>query len=316
MVDCSANLKMTKCLKCEQDFAAGQDIIACASCHNIYHLTLNCIEISPTELRVLQLKSGYSLIFKCRRCLNNGGADPLIAENIIDIKSTLDKVVLDTAKIEGLRTDVDSVKAEVLNIKSNISGIVAEEVNKLGLDQIGVAGTSNFPDGSGVNFGTIGEWEDRQKRMSNVIIHNLIDSDDAENDLSNITKVLVKTIDSNIRIVYVRRLGRFTENKDRPLIVKLWTVDMAMSVMRGKKRIMQIVGNKKTGQKLSATTDKTKMQQEQLRKAMTDLRARQAGGESNLLLKYIKGIPTVVEKKRMGPTAGDGVDEDITVDVE
>lgn len=288
---------MTKCQKCEQDFTAGQDIIACASCRNIFHLTLNCIEISPTEIRVLQLKSGYSLIFRCRRCLDSGGGDPLLAESIIDIKCALDKVVLDTAKIEGLRADVDSVKEEVLNIKNNITGIVVEEVNKLGLDRVSGIGGSGADDDSGVNDKTIHEWEDRCNRKKNVMIYNLIDSDNDATDLSNITKVLTKAIDPNIKIVYVRRIGKFDQTKDRPLVVRFSTTEMAASAMRGKKMVMKVVGNKKTGQKLGITTDKTKRQQEQLRRAMTELRNRQDGGESNLILRYVRGIPAVVTRR-------------------
>ncbi|KAG5900419.1 hypothetical protein JTB14_029306 [Gonioctena quinquepunctata] len=89
-------------------------------------------------------------------------------------------------------------------------------------------------------------------------------------------------------LVKVLRLGRPTENsKARPIRAILSNPLLAKKIVSSKNKVEAL------GFKVGC--DRTKLQQYQLKQAVDKLRSRSTKGETNLLIKYFGGVPSVVK---------------------
>lgn len=146
----------------------------------------------------------------------------------------------------------------------------------------------------------ISEVAERQKRASNIIIFNAPESNDVD-------PVIRKQHDKQIVETFLRqvydsipaaaptmdikpfRLGRRVNENIRPLKVTLHSRDDALFLLKNKARIAG-----RTTMKMVA--DLTPMQREHMTNLRKQLETRTLNGEKGITIKYVRGIPKIVER--------------------
>lgn len=141
------------------------------------------------------------------------------------------------------------------------------------------------------------EMDERQYRSKNVIIFGINESasssteDRKKHDKLQVQKALEKIPDVDMEKSIVVRLGKPADNsaKPRPVKVILQNKHQAINVLKNKKKLPQ---------NISASSDKTPYQRDQLRKLREELAERTDSGEKDLTIKYIKSVPRIVKAEK------------------
>jgi len=100
-------------------------------------------------------------------------------------------------------------------------------------------------------------------------------------------KSVLDTLSPNLGTAALTRLGRKSD-KPRPIKVTLLEVHDIFSVLKNKHKLRTSNFNS-----FRITPDRTTMQRNQLREVLSKLEQRKAAGEANIIMKFVKGIPTI-----------------------
>lgn len=187
----------------------------------------------------------------------------------------------------ALGQDINDLKAVILNLQS--------ELRELKSNSQSCASEHDFE-----LF--MQEFEERQARKSNIIIFGAPEQDSRlatasrlNNEKTEVSNLLTK-IHPNLTLpteVKVSRLGKFiaTNERPRPMRVNLGAEKLVHEIIRN------FISAKSTdGQlrHLSISFDRTPRQLDYLKKTKSELRRRQDNGETNLKIKFHRGIPSIV----------------------
>lgn len=184
--------------------------------------------------------------------------------------------VLDT--IKQLKNDVEILKNEIVILKEEKEGH-------------GQASTQ-------INFNSetlVTEIEERKRRAKNLIVYNIKESnktnsaDRLEEEKNIVIKAISDICDINTTNIKLGRIGKYAADKTRPLKVTLTTEDDVIKVLKNKN---------KTDSNIKFASDKTKMQQKFLHEVITKLNDLKSNGILNKTIKYIRGIPTIVDNTK------------------
>ncbi|KAK5644971.1 hypothetical protein RI129_006271 [Pyrocoelia pectoralis] len=137
----------------------------------------------------------------------------------------------------------------------------------------------------GVTEELINEITERQRRASNVIIFNVKESDDDTNVINEIVNTVGGIDTTKLRFF---RLGKPTQNKNRPVKILFNGELDAKNVLRNKPKIL----NKFRDYRIAS--DQTPSQRNYINELRRTLLSRQEKGETNITIKYIHGIPKIV----------------------
>lgn len=129
----------------------------------------------------------------------------------------------------------------------------------------------------------------RQSRVRNLIIFNLPESNNSHSPEEDklLVKSVLDTLSPNLGTAAVSRLGRKSD-KPRPVKVTLLEVSDVFTMIINKHKLRTSNFNS-----FRITPDHTAMQRNQLREVLSKLEQRKAVRESNLVMKFVKGIPTI-----------------------
>lgn len=151
----------------------------------------------------------------------------------------------------------------------------------------------------------IQEIDQRQKRKKNVIIFGSSESGNSVTEMQGQDKQFVSEIlvhsdipDININDIQISRLGKPNSNKSRPLRLIMPNEKVVTSFIKSHQKIRR---NQKF-KKLTIASDKTHMEMEYYHSLKKELKRRQDAGEMNLVIKYRRGIPTIMELEASGST--------------
>lgn len=183
---------------------------------------------------------------------------------------------------------IDSLQTEITKLNSRINHL--EQATEKQVQTLG--STSNSED-------IFKEYYERETRKKNVIIFGQPESNHNVNmqqtDKDSVTKILshicphVNT--SNIKVV---RLGKKipSANADRPRPIKLMLGDSSISSEIFRRSLeLKLMPEFKH---LTITSDKTPKQQMEYKNIRQQLLERKRAGETNVKIKFVKGIPTIV----------------------
>lgn len=139
------------------------------------------------------------------------------------------------------------------------------------------------------------EIQDRQERVNNIIITNLPESgsdnfqERIQQDNDNISEILGECGVSDINFISVR-LGKFTLNKTRALKVTLPNNKLVRKILKNR--------NKTKNPHIRIFSDQTKMQKNYFQQIRNQLQELIDSGDNSKTIKYIKNIPTIVNKNQ------------------
>lgn len=144
----------------------------------------------------------------------------------------------------------------------------------------------------------INEIDQRNLRKGNMVIfgvpeknQDLTAADVVESERNDVNKILKCIIpDNNIPVLNIKRMGVYNNSKCRP--IKLFLEDEKLV----KNYIMKSAALKKNRafQKIYCSFDRTPRQIEYYKDVRKELVRRQESGESDIRIKYFKGIPKIV----------------------
>lgn len=247
-------ITLDKCNICHKDNT--KDLIQCAICKLKSHPA--CLNLSRHD--ITQLKAtDRNTIFHCDPCTNNKNDNNVMISIVTQL----------TKRIEEMATQIS-------NLTKNLSTMTTAGLSPEMTEDI------------------ISEATERQKRASNIIIHNLEEGDEngtlqsKEMDKTATIKLLNNHAGINLNNIQVFRLGKPIPNKIRPLKVLLNNTNDAITILKNYKN------NLPQGSNLQITSDKTLKQREFMKKLQQELQQRMSTGETNIKIKYLNGTPKIV----------------------
>lgn len=146
----------------------------------------------------------------------------------------------------------------------------------------------------------VSELSERQKRMKNIILFNVIEQDQQkpsaariEGDKSHAISIL-SSIAPEVPVNDIKpiRLGSFSANKIRPIKITLQNEHATVNVFKNAHKLK----SHQTYKKVKVSSDKTKRQIEFYKKTKQEMNDRLEAGETNLKIKYINQIPKIVSE--------------------
>lgn len=205
---------------------------------------------------------------------------------VSSINSQFDKVATITNKINGHSTQLNTLSTELASLTTKV---VTLEAN---------IASSNTKSSTLINDNLISEMIDRQSRRNNVLLFNLPealnDSINASSDATSIQNIL-DFLNLKSKPNSVTRLGKPSSNTTKPRPIKLHFSDQ--------KDIFELFSyqnklkSNPTWKDLRFSSDRTKQQQEYMSHLRQELLNRQSNGEQDLIIKYIKGTPKIINSK-------------------
>lgn len=240
----------------------------CACCDKLSesHKTVNCMicnkpyriecaNVSAAEARKIHSNTGYS--WTCKNCLQV------------------------SHDLSGLRLLISALQDEIKALKNSI--LVPPVVSKIPLVEV---------------EGIIQEIGERERRKNNIIVFGCEETvSESRTEQSEVDVSLIADICSTIGLVddnmKVSRLGKYDPsqtNRKRPIKV---TFSSELSVALVFRNLAKVRGNPKFSA-LSIFRDRTPMQIQLHKEIKAELNERLNNGETDLKIKYTRGIPTVV----------------------
>lgn len=216
---------------------------------------MECVNISSAEIRRINSRSGMS--WTCKNCLELGN-------DFASLKSV----------IVSLQDEIKALKITIRDSNPSASTpLVQTEM-------------------------IIQEICEREKRKNNIIVYGCKESDCRSNkEQIVLDEALVRDVCEELHVVddnlKVFRLGKFDQTKterNRPIKVSFSNESNVIKVLRGLPKLGKIT--RFSG--ISIYRDRTPMQAQLHKDIKAELSQRLDNGESNLQIKYKKGIPTIV----------------------
>ncbi|VVC44102.1 Hypothetical protein CINCED_3A014587 [Cinara cedri] len=206
---------------------------------------------------------------------------------VSSINSLFDKVATITNKINGHSAQLNTLSSELASLTTKVETLEAN------------IASSNTKSSILINDNLISEMIDRQSRRNNVLFFNL---PEALNDLTNASsdstfiQNILDFLNLKSKSNSVTRLGKpSSSNTTKPRPVKLRFSDQ--------KDIFELFSyqnklkSNSTWKDLRFSSDRTKQQQEYMSHLRQELLNRQSNGEQDLIIKYIKGTPKIINSK-------------------
>lgn len=196
----------------------------------------------------------------------------------------------------AIGNDFNALKEVILKLQDELRELKCNYSNK-------VASNYEFED-------FMQEFEDRQKRRSNVIIFGVaeqssdLDRNTRQNEekstvIGILNEISPETIlDENSKII---RLGKFnaTSHKPRPIRLRLENEQMVHNIIHK----FSSVKKNSNFKHLSISFDRTPKQLEHFKAMKMELENRQKSGEHNLKIKFIRGSPKIISLNQTRPAA-------------
>lgn len=230
-------------------------------------LSLDSSDSNPIDLtkKEVTLNEAIAAILRLQRVISEQSKATHALMNELKILRTTNQ------KVEQLEADIKQLREEVHDLKNKTK---PEDITNVVLK----------------------ETIERKLRANNFIIFGSPDSNTAgtmEEDVTLAKDIIIATtkdIDKKNTVAKVFRLGKFNQNKPRPIKVICTSSELVNTTLRNSKNLK----NTPNFAGLYISNDKTHKQLEEYNHVKSQLIGRTKGGEPNLRIKYINGHPTIV----------------------
>lgn len=242
------------CSCCSRSFKNNL-MIVCSVCRKSFrHL---CVNITVEELRILSdVNKGYD--WTCDGCRDLG------------------------SEIKDLKALILSLQKDILDLKS-LSSAVRDPTNLM----------------QGSNFEELmDEIDQRSRRKGNLILFGVPEQNPTvpvesqmESEKAEVNKIL-NLINSEVAVphVNIKRLGTFNGARSRPIKVFLGDENL----VRGYIQRSNVLKNLRAYKKVYCSYDRTQRQLNFYKEVKKELLQRQEAGETNIRIKYFRGVPKIV----------------------
>lgn len=214
-------------------------------------------------------------------------------QEIKDIKSEIKN---NSVILQSIEAEQNAFKSELDNIKT-LTNTLQQKMTLLEDDLSNVKNNSPKPASppDPISYdATILEVLDRSRREKNVVIIGIPEAENSDvshrraYDKTEAMKILTTIFPECPSPRLVLRLGKFIQHKNRPIKVCFESQETAKSILRNKKH------HPIFSPRIYA--DQTLYQQRQIKNLRNELQSRQQKGETNLTIKYFKGVPKIITR--------------------
>lgn len=122
----------------------------------------------------------------------------------------------------------------------------------------------------------------------------IISNTNNTNSDNNQIKLILNELNLNYIPTKLHRLGRPT-NKDRPLKVTFLEVNYTFDILRAQSKLC----SSSLWSNIKIASDRTEKQRKMMSNLRKELESRRNEGEKDIIIKYIKGIPTIINSKNL-----------------
>lgn len=281
-------MQCTKCNKSLRDV----DHVKYAKCQGKWHT--NCTSLSGCSVDSLKKKFNSWLCTTCN-ATKLGLINPALSSSSVtgstskidDILAAVNEIKISLSRHEHffgkVNKKIDEVSNQLRDLGTRTTSL-EDRVNLIETRLSNLESTNILTDNN-----IISEVSDRQFRSRNVIIFNAPESDN--NTLANESSFVKSVLDS-LSIVMtptaISRLGR-KSTKPRPLKITLQEASDVFVILKNKHKLR----SSQNYSSIRISPDRTQMQRDQLRNVYAKLEERKAAGETDLVVKFLKGIPTI-----------------------
>lgn len=254
---------MNACVNCNQLITTGQRRLQCDSCHQNVHV--ECTGITDEKITRNRARSVKIVCNGCNAKF----------EQVTDIKELIESLKNDmNEKIRSLEQKLTDIETKLNNTNQNNAAVSPKQIEIITVEAV-----------------------ERINRAKNIIIKNVREDTGTieERSRSDANKVadILSALDTTEVPMSINRLGRNPSSRfPRPLKVTFSCQATARFVLRNKHKLLD---NQSTKQ-IKIFDDKTPTQINYLNSVREELQNRSEEGEENLTIKYIRGIPEVIEK--------------------
>jgi len=214
-----------------------------------------------------------------------------ILKSLNEVMSTQNKMITSMNEqnktLKSFNKRFDDLSTENSFLKTKISELESKliEIEKTTL-------TTQFDELNILNELTV-----RQSRAQNIILYNLPENlNNTQNPISDgdSLKLIFKEMKVNYNPINFNRLGK-PSDRTRPLKITLADTKSVLETLRAQSTLRHSPDFKD----IRFSSDRTIKQREQMTLLRKELESRREKGETNIIIKYIKGVPQIINSKNM-----------------
>lgn len=222
-----------------------------------------------------------------------------IKEQISEIKSSTTNLTMEQNNIKleliSFKNRICSGENKIQTLESNVTNIankIAATDTKFSTLEANFSSANVIPtDVDSTKENLLREMQDRHNRLKNIIVSGIPEivetniSNRRDNDQREVTEVL-NTLSNNCpQPVKIFRIGKYNPDKHRNIKVCFNEAETPRLLLSNRSKL---------GKPLKIFSDQTPMQQQYFNKVKNEFTQRQLAGETNLIIKYVKGVPKIV----------------------
>lgn len=203
------------------------------------------------------------------------------------INSQSEKISSLTTKLNDLTSKFDTLSKDNVSLNQRVT-IIEENINK--------SATSNLSSSNNL----LTEMLDIHSRQKNILLFNLSESpssiNNSKEDLNSINEIL-NFLGLQIKPTAINRLGSriSTSTKPRPIKLILEEQKEVFSIFAAQSKLK----SHQTWNNLRFSSDRTKAQRDFMTNLRNELLQRRENGETDLIIKYVKGNPVIIKSKNL-----------------
>lgn len=227
-----------------------------------------------------------------------------LKQDLVEIKDeikTLNSVTENLSqKYDNMQKEVSDIKSENAEFREKLQTLQSEIIHSAKISANSTTATidatppislvTNTPNAS--HEALFLEIEERHRRLNNIIIVGI--SELAEKnlmlrqqyDLDEGMKVLETILEQCPKPVKTIRLGKYSHDNNRPIKAFFKSPDTVRAILRNKSKL--------TDERVRIYADQTPSQKTYLQNLKDELLRRKNDGESDLMIKYVKGVPKIM----------------------
>lgn len=223
----------------------------------------------------------------------------LVKNELTEVKSTTKQIVTEQNRISQELLKIEKFKT---NVEQKIEDLT-KEINTLKVDVANSTTniTASATTGTSTDFTSyedmMAEFHERSNREKNVIISGINErnsdnrAERLTHDMNEVVKILELVNPGCNKPIKTIRMGKYDTNKSRPLKVCFASVDEARTILRNKTKITNETNN------IKCYYDQTPCQKKIMENTRNELKRRKDAGEQDLTIRFIRGIPKVVQNQ-------------------
>lgn len=290
------------CLECNKLIKLNAGSIGCCDCKRWFHKACSGLSVSDFKKFYAEYRKNNKTTWKCSRCsfevsvIDSGDGseddespltinqiEQMFIKYITPFKEKVDKL---EDSVLGLHADINKF-TEQNNKLSQQQKTLEKKINNIEKQLLSVKNCS--PDHNVI----ISELNERKKRESEVIIVNVPESnkpagvDRRQEDVEIIKTLIPPDLSNLLPDINLRRLGKPTHGKIRPVLLYTPSSKVARAIIKSKPA---------TGTNIKFKFSLTQAQQQHLNTLRAELDELVKDGDTNKTIRYINGVPKIINK--------------------